>query len=51
MKAEKDITQTVRISKASVKTVKRILIEEGGTIRSFIEESIELKASQKKKKP
>lgn len=49
MKAEKD-TQSVRISKEAVKTVKRIVIEDGGNIRSFIEDAIQIKAKLKKKK-
>ena len=48
MKA-KDVTQSVRISREAVKTVKRYIIEEGGTIRSILEEGILLRISKAKK--
>jgi hypothetical protein len=39
----KDETQSVRISKEVVKVIKRHIIEEGGTIRSVIEELVKKK--------
>jgi len=44
---DKDITQSVRLSKEYVKFIKRYITEEGGTIRSVLEEAILLKIPAK----
>lgn len=46
---EKEVTQSVRIHRDRVKDAKRWILDNGGTIRSFIEELISDKVKPKKK--